>query len=173
MKKENTRDHYSKFLGEMEWTYFATCTTGYELTLKSARRVMERFHFEITKYCKCTLFWVAEKYKAKDGFHTHALINVPEHCPYDLIIQLWQKVTGGKSENKWQRIRLESYQPDKGASNYCTKYLLKEVADWDILRKRVRIANITRVQANKKKLKRHKFKKSGKDFTVITNIVWK
>ncbi|MBK7684511.1 MAG: hypothetical protein IPJ26_19550 [Bacteroidetes bacterium] len=68
MKKKTLEITILNFLEKWNGHIFATCTTGYELTLKSARRVMERFHFEITKYCKCTLFWVAEKYKAEGWF---------------------------------------------------------------------------------------------------------
>ena len=59
----------------MRWTWFATFTTPYELTLKSARRLVERTGKAWQKLDPtCRIFWVAERFEVKDGYHLHALV---------------------------------------------------------------------------------------------------
>ena len=59
----------------MRWTWFATFTTPYELTLPSARRLVERTVKEWRKIdASAKVFWVAEKFELKDGYHLHALV---------------------------------------------------------------------------------------------------
>lgn len=70
----------SDYLLQTEWNHFVTLTTGYTLTLNAARRLAERFHKIISKelflpyFNTCKLFFVAEKFQVKDGFHLHGLL---------------------------------------------------------------------------------------------------
>lgn len=57
-------------------SWFATLTTQYTLTLPSARRAAQRFvDVAKRKQHKIAVFWFAEKYEAKDGYHLHALVS--------------------------------------------------------------------------------------------------
>ena len=54
---------YSDWINDQPWTNFPTFTTSYELTLPSARRLMERTHLAFKRYAgDCRLFWVAEPF---------------------------------------------------------------------------------------------------------------
>lgn len=126
-------DHYADWLSSFEWTHYATFTTGYEMTLNTARRLMEAYHSNVKKAGNTPFFWVAERFEVKDGFHTHALIKVPQAWHYSHLIQIWQKVTGGARENKWHRIDLQKYDAQLGARHYLSKYLTKGNSDFDFL----------------------------------------
>lgn len=132
-----------QLLGKYEWQHFGTFTTAYELTLPSARRTIERYHKALKQAGKCTLFWVAEPFDLKDGFHLHGLMDAQNHLDYIHLIRIWQKITGkpkywDKDENemragKLNRIQLQRYDPLRGARGYCAKYMFKANCDYDIL----------------------------------------
>ena len=44
----HVRNAYAEWLNEFKWTYWATFTTGYKLTMPSARRAMEGMFKEIS-----------------------------------------------------------------------------------------------------------------------------
>lgn len=127
----------SKYLANQEWNYFATFTTQYELTLPSARRLMERFHQESGKYAKAAygedqrFFWVAEKFQCKDGYHTHGLIRTD--ASFDILCNSYQLVSAAKREGKHYRVHFSKYNPKQAAAKYCAKYLLKKCSDYDLL----------------------------------------
>lgn len=133
-QKYAVNSDYSNWLTPLPWTHWATCTTGYEMTLKSARRAMERYHKYLSKAGSCTMFWAAEPYDCKDGYHTHALIALPPSLNYKNAIDLWQTASGGKNLQKWQRIQLETYNPKLGAGHYISKYVTKGFSDFDFLK---------------------------------------
>jgi len=158
-KDKQILNSYANFLGTLEWDYFATFTTGYELTLKSARRAMERFHSKINQnHGGSVLFWVAEPFECKDGFHTHALLKLKnqnlvfenrrkvkttlvngsiidfniKETGFDVVKNTWQLVTKANEEN-YNRIELKRYNSKLGAKHYVGKYILKTRSDYDIL----------------------------------------
>jgi hypothetical protein len=157
-KVKNTfKSEYANWLNSYKWTHFVTLTTPYELTLKSSRRLAERFHAKLKEHnFDPILFWVAERYENKDGYHIHALLKLNrqlEHHEYVFITEIYQVVSGTltlrdllnapKDENgrttykKWSRIDLQRYSKGKNGTAYVTKYVLKENnrqhAEYDIL----------------------------------------
>ena len=74
------KESYIKWINEEEWTFFTTLTTRYELTQKSTGRAAVRFHKSLKEISddQCKMFFVSEKFELKDGYHLHALINLPE-----------------------------------------------------------------------------------------------
>tara|TARA_B100001057_G_C22653513_1_gene873037 strand:- start:189 stop:671 length:483 start_codon:yes stop_codon:yes gene_type:complete len=153
--EENTKsiptmkEAYIKWLNEEDWTFFSTLTTRYELTQKSARRAAERFHSYLKEISdnQCKMFFVSEKFELKDGFHLHALINLPEKfhefIHFNKIISSWQLAAGTfhqkmdengfYQDQKPSRIDLQKYDKKKGAKGYCAKYIFKKSCDYDIL----------------------------------------
>lgn len=158
-KDKHILNNYANFLGTLDWDYFCTFTTGYELTLKSARRAMQRFHNKIAQnYGGSILFWVAEPYECKDGFHTHALLKlknetltnevrrkvkttlsngkivdfVIQETGFNVVKDTWQLVTKAHEKN-YNRIELKRYNKKLGAKHYVGKYILKTRSDYDIL----------------------------------------
>lgn len=74
-RKREWYDKYSEWLQGMKWTWFVTWTTPYELTLPSARRLVERTaHAWRELDHSVRVFWVAERFELKDGYHLHGLV---------------------------------------------------------------------------------------------------
>jgi hypothetical protein len=142
---QSTKKAYVSYLETLPWTFFLTGSTRYELTLKSTRRLFERW-FESFKTEGALLFWVAEKFECKDGYHGHGLIYVP-NAPEDLfnrMVDHWQLSTGNKAisnhqgkiewdKAKWNALNIKKYDKKRGAGGYCAKYVFKNDADYDLL----------------------------------------
>lgn len=155
--EKTLKSQYVAWLNSFKWTHFVTLTTPYELTLKSSRRLAERFHAKLKEHhYDPILFWVAEKYENKDGYHIHALLKLNKKIElheYVFITELYQIVSGtlklkdllnaekdekGKrTYKKWSRIDLQKYKKGRDGAAYVTKYVLKENnrlhAEYDIL----------------------------------------
>lgn len=115
-----------------DWTHWVTFTTPYEMTMKSARRAMHRVHNNFDTQGPCTMFWAAEPFDVKDGYHTHALLKVHSQMSFKTIFDLWQKASGGKKGN-YSRIDIQEYKKELGAGHYVSKYITKQLSDYDFL----------------------------------------
>jgi hypothetical protein len=144
---------WKEFLGAKKWTYFCTFTTGYELTQKSARRLMERYFQRICDYIRVgekpcseiSMFWATEPFELKDGCHIHALLYLPKEYTSELhfqnLIHIYQIASGNKISvmdkktgacrfESWNRVDFSKYKGKTGAS-YCSKYVTKRMGDYD------------------------------------------
>lgn len=147
---------YADWINSQDWHFFCTFTTGYELTMKSARRLMDRTHDHWKKYLnECTLFWVAEPFEVRDGYHTHGILRVPPNLittkgtlqsfHHKNLIDIYQQMCGAlvtkNSKGKltfdsWHRIELAKFDNRKNAGAYATKYITKSQygkTDYDLL----------------------------------------
>lgn len=148
-KSKPKRNDYPKelaaWLEKTDWTFFCTFTTPYEMTLKSARRLMENYHRKLKENgIFSTMFWVAERFECKDGYHTHALMYVP--CSEDFIplarttaFESWQKVSVTKTQEStredgkvFNRADIQKIRPKKG-THYLCKYVTKPNSDYDLI----------------------------------------
>lgn len=140
-----TKQGYVDYLDTFDWKYFVTGTTRYELTIPSARRLMDRY-FDAISSPGDVMFWVAEPFELKDGQHTHALLKCEnkEGPEFQQMVDAWQWATGNKAlsnangiiswdKSKWNGIELKKYDKRRRAGSYCTKYVMKSRADYDIL----------------------------------------
>lgn len=133
MNKQNLQ--ISLWLNQFEWTFFCTFTTEFKLTLNSARRAMQRLFEKIrSRISNVRLFWVAERFESKCGYHIHALIYVnPEgkevslNC-FKCVQNSWKAVSGGRKKNF---AEISRFNGKLGASFYITKEL--EPDTWGIL----------------------------------------
>lgn len=136
--KLQSQKHYGDWLSSyQDWTYWATLTTRYELTLKSSRRIAVKFYKELERAGNSRMFFAAEPFDVKEGFHLHALIKVSDMLNFKNIIDAYQVTSGNKhlKKEKWNRIQLEKYDPKLGAGHYIGKYISKELSDYDIFGK--------------------------------------
>ncbi len=145
-----SKDAWIKYLEHLDWDYWFTGTTGYSLSLKSARRLVNRF-YEGLKVDGARMFWVAEKFEVKDGYHVHALVKIPNKYGtldpenkmlYLEVLNMWQSSVGNKAVSNhdgkidwkdWSRVDLQKFDKRRGAGSYCAKYVFKESADYDLL----------------------------------------
>lgn len=151
---------YADWIDGMDWNWWCTFTTQYELTLPSARRLMERYAKILRSYhLQTEIFWVAERFECRDGWHIHGLMrnqsysNQPPIEPgvlFDILRHTYQKACGSKVESNdkgklsydtYNRLQLKKYNASKGgAGAYCTKYILKtertekKMADYDLIK---------------------------------------
>lgn len=153
-KVQTWRDGIGTMVDGRPWTFFATFTTPYEMSLKAARRLCDRVHGSWSRLSddQCTMFWVAERNECRDGHHVHALVDVPEkfRAPqlYGSLIESYQWMVGAKAETidretgevKYTgrgRIDLRKFDNRRNATSYLTKYVTKgDLADWDFLTSR-------------------------------------
>mgnify|MGYP001810060359 CR=1 FL=1 len=142
-RKNDTCNIYAQYLSTFEWTHFCTFTTPYTLTLKSARRLMGKYHDDLKKAGKAPFFWAAEPFDCKEGYHTHALLIAPEAYQFKHLVDLWQTATGvkgkkyidekGVERKMHSRVELKRYNPKLGAAHYVGKYITKTGSDYDLL----------------------------------------
>jgi hypothetical protein len=115
---------------KIEWNWWCTFTTGYELTMNSARRSMNRLFEQMVKESETKMMWAAEPFDVKDGFHTHAMLSTT--LTFEQIGKIWQIASAGIRYGKHNRVQLDKYDPKKGAGFYVSKYVSKKLSDWDI-----------------------------------------
>lgn len=131
--KPKVRDYYSDWLQPIDWQWFVTFTTRYELTLPSARRLNERFYDRLKRLDRSgpALFWVAERFECKDGYHTHGLLR--SQADFKAIIDAYQITSAAKRHGETFRVQLSAYDATRAAAKYCTDYILKRYGDYDFL----------------------------------------
>lgn len=141
-RKQIIQTEYANWLEDQDWDFYCTFTTNYELTLKSARRIMVKLHDTLNKNHSSTrLFWVAEPFDCKEGFHTHGLLYFHDRdyqntsitgnsLDFELLRRSWLRCNP-KSAKSY--CKLERFQKSKGATSYVGKYMNKYRSDYDLL----------------------------------------
>jgi hypothetical protein len=125
--------NFGKWLSGENWTHWTTLTTKKEMTINSARRQAEGFHKILNLAGDAKIFFAAEPFDTKEGHHLHALLQLPEQLKYTDIHKAWQYVSGSKTRANNNRIQIEEYNSQKGATFYIGKYITKYLCDYDLL----------------------------------------
>jgi len=130
--RSKAKNELADWLNEQNWNLWTTLSTGYELTLPSARRSMIRFHDKVSQTNNCRVFWASEKFDLKDGFHVHTLWSfenkIHDRETYSQFVKDWRIVCNTNSANVYSK----TYKHDMGAHSYISKYITKEITDYDI-----------------------------------------
>ena len=141
-RKKTLQNEYANWLESQNWDFYCTFTTNYELTLKSARRIMIKLHDTLNKnHSRSRFFWVAEPFDCKEGFHTHALLHFNDRdyqnisisgnsLDFELLRKAWLKCNPKKSN---AYCKLERFKKSRGATSYVGKYMNKHRSDYDLL----------------------------------------
>lgn len=149
-KLQTWREGMADWLGSLDWTFFATFTTPYEMSTASARRLMERTHDSWTRLTdgQCTVIYFMEPNELRDGYHLHALVKVPPvftHATlFGALCDSYKAMAGGtvvKNDHGkltfsgGARIQLKPYNPKRRSGAYVTKYITKKNGPdhWDLL----------------------------------------
>lgn len=124
------QNSFSDWLSDYKFTTFGTFTTRQPLHLTGARRIARNFGHHIQAGKDSTMFWAAEPFDAREGYHFHALINT------------YGKITNQQMKDYWQdekRFGVGQFLEIRRAlgkentiENYCSKYICKNLADYDI-----------------------------------------
>jgi hypothetical protein len=137
IKSEKVAEAYADWIAKKDWNYFVTFTTKYPMSLKSARRGMERYVGKLRRldreYHKqaSNLFWVAEKFECKDGYHTHGLLSSEQE--FDTLRNVYQVTSGARKNDEYFRIQLSKYDRERAGAKYCAKYIFKQCSDYDLM----------------------------------------
>lgn len=101
-------------------------------------RFFDRAKRKLPTQSGLTLFWVAEKFECKDGYHLHGLLNYSLQAitgveVYDVLNDAYQVTSAAQKAGKRFRVAFNRYDPKRAAAKYCAKYLAKSCADYDFL----------------------------------------
>lgn len=113
------------FLSAVDFTHFTTFTTRKPISVNSARRIAENLAKFLDAGRTTTMFWAAEAFDTREGFHFHALLRTPMNA---MEIFDWYFKRYGRCQI------INNTDPDTrhSASYYCGKYVTKKLADYDI-----------------------------------------
>lgn len=129
--RENAKNGLAQWLNNQHWNLWTTLSTGYELTLPAARRSMLRFHDKVSQTNPSKVFWAAEKFDVKDGFHLHTLWKfdnkIHDRETYQQFVNDWRTCCKTNSANVYSK----TYKMEMGAHKYISKYITKQVTDYD------------------------------------------
>lgn len=113
------------YLRTVPWTQYATFTTFRPITLKSARRLMDRVALRVLRPGE-KLFWAAEPFQLgvrAGSYHVHALIETRQSARQ---IERWYRAKHGRAD-------VRQYDRKLGAAAYVAKYMTKGMHDYDML----------------------------------------
>jgi hypothetical protein len=92
---------------------------------------MIRFHDKVSKTNPCQVFWAAEKFDVKDGFHLHTLWKFQNEIhnreTYCQFVNDWRTICKTNSANVYSK----TYKMEMGAHKYISKYITKQITDYD------------------------------------------
>lgn len=113
------------FLSSIDFSHFCTFTTRKPVSIAATRRIAEAVGLQFDAGRLTTMFWAAEEFDVREGYHFHALLKTPYH-PMDIFN--WYYPRYGRCQI------IHNADPDRrhSASYYCSKYVTKRLADYDI-----------------------------------------
>jgi hypothetical protein len=108
--------------GLAPWRVIAHHTFAWEASIWSAQKSYERF---MAKSCKgLSYFYAVEENPSRDGHHVHALWADCEGVQRSDIWSRWKSLYG--------RNRIEPVRSLADVAAYCSKYVTKEGAWWNV-----------------------------------------
>jgi hypothetical protein len=136
--KSSLSKSYGEFLEKTNWTYYCTLTTSYPLTVNTARKSIERFHESLKINFKIDneIFWIAEPFESKYGYHIHALIKLNCHFSNEskkTLNRSWQIVTKGGYGKLYNKTIFEPYKAMLGGNYYVTKLIDRNNVEYGFL----------------------------------------
>ncbi len=119
---------FSDFLSDHKFKTFGTFTTKRPLSLPGARRLATNFARKIGAGETTSMFWTAEPFDAREGFHFHALINTFGTWSNT---EMWDYWTNEKGFGRSQFVPVRKTREKNLVEDYCSKYISKKMADYD------------------------------------------
>ncbi|PKN53390.1 MAG: hypothetical protein CVU55_01850 [Deltaproteobacteria bacterium HGW-Deltaproteobacteria-13] len=119
----------SEWVKSYEWEIWFTGTFKPKSRIRdtiNAKLAFNRWIENLSKgYDKHNIqyFLAVERFKSGFDTHCHALVSGVGDLKYCQLGEAWRALYG--------REQVEGYQKDKGADYYLTKYVTKELCDWD------------------------------------------
>jgi hypothetical protein len=124
LRRKQVREGYGKWLESWPWDHYTTLTFGIKSGPDFARRAFGRWTRRLEQEAGLPLFWFVgfEDGHLLGRLHLHALVGNTGGLSTAWMAESW---TPGFS-------RILQYQPTRGAAFYITKYVTKELLDYDV-----------------------------------------
>lgn len=124
-----------KWLNGFEWTWYATLTFRFEVKdpINAKKYFIKWIRLIKNDIVDDICYFVAvERFRGNFGTHLHSLIWVghQEDGKNRLILPYWSIWF-----EKYGRAKIELYDKNKGAGYYLSKYVTKEICDYDVSEK--------------------------------------
>lgn len=119
--KKDLANEFGEWLNRYKWDWWATWTFRQDKSPYGARKSFLRFIRGIKK--DATYFLAIEWHKYRHSVHCHSLVGNVEGIRRLSVMDKWYKEFG--------IARILPYQKNLGARYYLSKYIVKELADWD------------------------------------------
>jgi hypothetical protein len=139
LKRSNVkiREVFARWINQYTWNWWATLT--FRFAVRNTITAKKYFHTWISRdvmpnVSNVAYFMVVEMFSDGEAYHIHSVLKVELHQknlfyknPY--IYPFWCKW-----KNRYGAARIEVFDQRKGldASYYISKYIVKEICDWDI-----------------------------------------
>lgn len=120
-QKQNLSSAFGDWLNKYSWDWWATFTFKKDKSPYGAKKAFLRFVKDIKK--DVYFFLVIEWHKWRGSVHCHSLIGNVSGIRRLTIMDKWYDIYG--------IARILPYNKNLGARYYLSKYLIKEMADWD------------------------------------------
>jgi hypothetical protein len=121
------RDAMADWINKYDWDFWMTGTFKEEMRVTDtfkAKKLFMRFIKVLGEKCGDIDFFMAvERFKSGEFTHIHCVLNGVSHLRYLEVWELWFKQYG--------RAVVAGYDRNLGAHHYLTKYVVKELCDWD------------------------------------------
>lgn len=119
-RKEISRA-FGDWLNRYKWDWWATFTFRRDIGPAGAKKSLTRFLSQQKR--GATWFQALEWHRYRDSVHIHSLVGNVSDLRRLSVMDEWFK--------KYGIARIWPYQEEKGARYYLSKYIIKELADWD------------------------------------------
>lgn len=117
-------DGFAGFLDVLDFDYFSTFTTRRPISLNSTRRIAENVEKFIDAGNDGSIFWAAEPFDVREGYHFHALMKCKAH-PIEIFNWYYPRY------GRCQIILNTDPMKKRAASYYLSKYCTKHLSDYD------------------------------------------
>jgi hypothetical protein len=116
---------WGDFLSQFSWDWYATWTFADDVKTFTAHNRLARWLRDLEKAAGSPIAWFrGDEYGERFGkFHMHGLIANVAHMGRFQWMRRWEP-------NGYARIY--AYDPLKGAAYYVSKYVRKQLGDWDL-----------------------------------------
>jgi len=116
------RSSLASFLARFEWDWFCTLTFS-KIRRAHALELVPRW-IERSVYPKPIFYgmaWFGEEYGAdRERLHLHGLLYMDPAADWSRLVKAWRRIG---------RVKIERYDPKRGAVDYCAKYVSKDAVD--------------------------------------------
>lgn len=131
MRQKDWRQALEWELDRYNWDYFSTGTFRETRGVTESRTLVEQYFQDLEERLQSPLprFWVLEPHQYRETPHLHFLLAKAKQINEDveqIMWDYWQKVS------RQGRFQSREYDASKGGAGYMTKYLTKNVVDWDV-----------------------------------------